>query len=211
MLKYYINQLFEYLDGLQLSARLAIFIGVYIVVSVMFYWFSVAGTLTQIEDVNQQIRMLKHQNIVLKAHAQRFQDSTTQEQKEKITKFENKLSKARETLNQYKNSILAPKQLVIILESILKQEPNVTVKRLQKQGSEKLKVGKNNQNIDAENIERLRYSIEYTGDFMNTYDYMQRLKQLPWHIFWERMNYRVKDYPRAHIKLKIAALIDQGE
>lgn len=211
MLKYYLQQLIERLDGLGLPIRLGIFIGLYLVISLVFYLFLVSPAWSQISRVNSKISQAKNQKTVLQAHAKSYQYTNSKEQKKRIKELEEQLADIKEQLKQYKNSLLAPKHLASILKSILQQEPTVEVKRLQKKSSSKVTLKNNNKNKNQNNIQRMNYQIEYTGDYANTYNYLQRLKKLPWHIFWQSMTYRVMDYPTANVKLTIATLVEEGD
>lgn len=212
MLKYYWYRLVEQLDSLSLYVRLGIFVGVYIVVSLIFYILWVSPVMSQTGSIQTKTEQAQRQHRVLEAKAKNYRQQTQQEQKAKLEQLEKRLADIEQQLEAYRNSLLAPKDLASILEAILHQEPNVEVHRLQKQGSKKVsllsKKGKKKQS--SSHIYRVSYGIEYQGDFYNTFNYMQRLQNLPWHMYWQSLQYRVVNYPRAEVKLKVDALVDRG-
>lgn len=212
MLKYYIQQLLERLDGLKWPIRLAIFVGVYLIISAVIYWLLVAAIVKQADHISKHIDSAQEQHTILEAKAKQYKNQTTQQQDAKLERLENKLSELQQQLDQYQNSLLAPKHLAIILKSMLQQEPNVSIKRLQRQSAERVKVkNKKGKQSKQSSVYRLTYSIQYQGDFESTLRYIKQLKQLPWHIFWNQMTYQVSRYPSADVELQIATLVDRGD
>ena len=48
--------------------------------------------------------------------------------------------------------------------------------------------------------------ITVQGDFFSTLNYLKSLETLPWRIYWESINYQVKDYPIAETRIQVYTL-----
>lgn len=53
-------------------------------------------------------------------------------------------------------------------------------------------------------------TLEFQGTYFATLHYLQRLEKLPWHLFWDELNYEVIKYPQAKIVLTVHTLNTQG-
>lgn len=50
------------------------------------------------------------------------------------------------------------------------------------------------------------FQIEFKSTYLNTMNYLSRLEALPWHIYWESLDYHVETYPDAQVTLKFYVL-----
>lgn len=48
--------------------------------------------------------------------------------------------------------------------------------------------------------------IEFTGSFASTYNYLQALKRLPWHFYWDAFDLKVLHYPENRTTLIVHTL-----
>jgi len=48
--------------------------------------------------------------------------------------------------------------------------------------------------------------IAFTGNYLDTVNYLKELEGLPWAIAWESLKYQVKDYPLAEITIQLDTL-----
>ena len=53
--------------------------------------------------------------------------------------------------------------------------------------------------------------ITFLSDYFTTMAYMQKIEELPWRLFWDKLEYRVKKYPEAEVSLVIHTLSDQRD
>ena len=45
--------------------------------------------------------------------------------------------------------------------------------------------------------QRVQYMLTLEGDYFSIMAYLERLEQLPWQLYWDKMDYQVKNYPQA--------------
>ncbi|MGQ4276700.1 hypothetical protein ACQ5ES_06595 [Pseudidiomarina sp. E22-M8] len=55
-------------------------------------------------------------------------------------------------------------------------------------------------------IYKHRLQLIFSGNYNEIYNYFQRLEQLPWSFYWQRMDYEVKEHPNAEVLLEIYTL-----
>lgn len=48
--------------------------------------------------------------------------------------------------------------------------------------------------------------IEFIGDYLSTLNYLRNLEALPWHFYWDGMEYKVIKHPKATITISIYTL-----
>lgn len=55
------------------------------------------------------------------------------------------------------------------------------------------------------------YAIEvkFQSDYFNTIKYITRLEKLPWNLYWDSLTYRVLNYPKAEVTLRLHAFLKQ--
>lgn len=64
-------------------------------------------------------------------------------------------------------------------------------------------------NIITSDIYLYAISIQFRADYFSTIDFLKKLEQLPWHTYWDSIDYVVKDYPRANVVLKLHVLSNE--
>ncbi|MFC0445920.1 hypothetical protein ACFOD1_01580 [Pseudidiomarina halophila] len=55
-------------------------------------------------------------------------------------------------------------------------------------------------------IYKHRLQLVFSGNYNEIYNYFQRLEQLPWSFYWQRMDYEVREHPTADVLLEIYTL-----
>jgi len=107
---------------------------------------------------------------------------------------------------------IAPKDLPALTTAILKLN-GITLVELKELPSEKwIPEGLNSLTLptNTKSIYKYQMAIEFYSDFFGTLDYLSRLEKLPWHIYWDSVEYTVIQYPKADVKIKIYVLTTQA-
>ena len=50
--------------------------------------------------------------------------------------------------------------------------------------------------------------IEIQSDYIGTVDYLTTLEKLSWNLYWDSLNYRVLQYPKANVIIKLYVLVN---
>ncbi len=109
-------------------------------------------------------------------------------------------------------TVIQPKDLPALGSAIL-QQPGITLIGMKKLPSENwipAGLGKVSLPEKSKNIYKYSMQIEFLSDYFGTLDYLSRLEKLPWHIYWDSLEYKVTQYPKADVKLKIYVLSYQA-
>jgi MSHA biogenesis protein MshJ len=60
--------------------------------------------------------------------------------------------------------------------------------------------------VPDDNIFKHGVELTLEGSYVDLHDYLQRIEQLPWHMFWARAELDTENYPRLRLKLTIYTL-----
>jgi MSHA biogenesis protein MshJ len=60
--------------------------------------------------------------------------------------------------------------------------------------------------ILVQNINQHKLSIEFRANYFDTISYLSRLEKLPWHLYWDSLEYKVTKYPEADVVVQLYVL-----
>jgi len=114
-------------------------------------------------------------------------------------------------------SLVAPKQMVGLLEKVLTQDKKLKLISLSNLPEVAMSIEGRNLtstvdalNNDAENEEALIYRHTFEIELEATYDsavsYLKRLDSLPWQLFWQDLKYESTVYPKGRLSLRVYTL-----
>lgn len=142
-----------------------------------------------------------------------------------IDKLENKSLKLDEKIGRLTKALVAPKQMVQLLENVLKSDRKmklISFVNLPRENvelvSEAMSLNKSNSieaqlNYDSDEglIYKHAFEIEMRSTYGSMVSYLQRIDKLPWKIFWQDLRYEAGDYPYGLLKIKIYTLSTSKE
>ena len=53
------------------------------------------------------------------------------------------------------------------------------------------------------------FQLNFVGNYFGVINYLTRLEQLPWHLYWDTLEYKVVKYPQAEVVVKVHILSKQ--
>jgi MSHA biogenesis protein MshJ len=129
----------------------------------------------------------------------------------------------QQKINLLTQALVAPKQMISLLESVLTQDKQLKLISLSNLPEEALSLeGKSlavsaNAAVDTSNItndktraDALIYKHTFEIELEATYDsalsYLQRLDGLPWQLFWQDLKYESTQYPKGKLNIRIYTL-----
>jgi MSHA biogenesis protein MshJ len=129
----------------------------------------------------------------------------------------------QEKINLLTQALVAPKQMVSLLESVLTQDKQLKLISLINLPEEAMNIQGSNLTsdassaVDASNIpntnagqEALIYRHTFDIELETTYDsalsYLKRLDDLPWQLFWQDLKYQSTQYPKGTLNIRIYTL-----
>ncbi|MGI9285360.1 MAG: type II secretion system protein GspM [Pseudomonadales bacterium] len=120
-----------------------------------------------------------------------------------------------EKLAQAAVNLIPPEQVPEILERVIASDKRLKLVALQNQPAERLSAsGDENEllEVDEDNVlYRHQFRMTLQGNYQATVDYLERLEQLPWRIYWDALRYEVTDYPLATVTLDMYTLSTHKE
>ncbi len=103
---------------------------------------------------------------------------------------------------------IATKDLPALTAAIL-QTPGVTLISLKKLPSESwIPKGLTVISLSesAKNISKYSLELTFTSDYFSTIEYLHRLEKLSWHLYWDNLQYKVTQYPKAVVVVRMYVL-----
>jgi MSHA biogenesis protein MshJ len=90
------------------------------------------------------------------------------------------------------------------LVSLRSLPPELLVK--EEQAGKKEGAGKEPSQPQAGMLYRQGMELTLGGSYLDMLDYVVQLEQLPWKMYWERLELKVEEYPRAILRLQVYTL-----
>ena len=198
------NQLFtkyqKVVNKLPIEARAAILATASIFIFVVWYYIFWHNLQKNISETNKYIKTLKQTISLLQTNLTTLQNNLKEQRNQAIKEKLEGTSKTASSqlippqkMNEVLQDLLAARYQLILLE--LK---NLTPKAA---------------TLPQTNLQFFEHSIviKLQGDYFSTMQYLKSIEKLGWRIFWDKLEYKVKQYPIAEITLKIHTLSEQRD
>ena len=168
----------------------------------------------EIERLNNQVAQdnaaIVRLNSELNMLSQRALDDPNKRLRRQIEGSRSEVQRLQARLQEAAEELISPQDMARLLEQMLVQQEQLTMLRLQtlevvpllnRQGGESDVVGK----VQA-GLHRHGFSLEFSGGYLATLDYLEALERLPWRFFWDSVDYEVVEYPQSIVRLKLYTL-----
>lgn len=128
----------------------------------------------------------------------------------------------QQKINLLTQALVAPKQMISLLEGVLTQDKQLKLISLSNLPEEAMNVEGRSLTIDAQTVagasgilseesdDALIYRHTFEIELEATYDsallYLKRLDNLPWQLFWQDLKYQSTQYPKGKLNIRIYTL-----
>jgi len=213
-----------------------VLLGIVGVLSVILYVMAVEPLVVSYQEMTSEYEelMTTSRNIKKQLEAtltRKYQDPNLP-LTEEIGRLEAESLKLDEDIARLTTALVAPKQMVQLLENVLENDAKMKLISLinlpkedvtfflngPKEGgavADKSKVKKGtteDRNKDEEGlIYKHAFEIEMKATYESTVNYLKRIDKLPWKVFWQDLNYEAAEYPNGNLKIKIYTLSTSRE
>ncbi|MBI5463259.1 MAG: hypothetical protein HY941_13825 [Gammaproteobacteria bacterium] len=119
-----------------------------------------------------------------------------------IAELETQLAAQDEQFEAQLGRLVRPHQAAALLRDVLAQSPGLRLLGLDSAPGEPLLPD------SARSARIVRYDLDLRveGGYLAALDYLQRLEQLPWTLFWDGLSLEVREYPRSEIQVTVYTL-----
>lgn len=222
-----LNILAEKIDSLSLRERAIVFIGMIAIVFSVWYSLLMSPLVAEQKIMFANLNKKNAERIVL---INSFQTLTISSQEDpnaeniaKLKSLRSRLINVQADLETSTDSLVSPKDMPKILETVLHKIGGLTLLNLKSLGvtpvvakgeTEKttdldsMEVSSEKQ-LAADNIDNAYkhgLRIEISGNYLTTLSYLKSLEELEWGFFWDNFQLSVGEYPDANITIEIFTL-----
>ena len=162
--------------------------------------------------LQQQIHTVKAENNALQQQLSMIEKIINSPEFKNIINQQRKLQEqgksAKKTIQQFNPIFVAEKDFSKLTKDILSQiNQNIHLVSLKEFPDQSWNAPEVNQAVIAvKNINEHRLSIEFRANYFETIAYLNRLEKLPWHLYWDSLEYRVINYPEANVVIQLYVL-----
>ncbi|MCD6055348.1 MAG: hypothetical protein K0R12_310 [Gammaproteobacteria bacterium] len=160
----------------------------------------------EIRDIKEQVEKMDIETQNVLQELERIgntseQESTTRENLAAQSK------KLEEALGGIKSDLISPQQMIAALREMLNRQQGLqllsldTVPAQAVGAADKQVIGADGQTMPG--IYEHTITLVLLGDYFSVLNYLRSLDSLDWRLFWDRMDYKVVEYPKAQVTIKL--------
>ncbi len=202
-----------YLNALSLRERILALI---VLIAVIYIVFN--GVIFQ--KLEQHYAQLQNQQQQLLAQQQQFStvlventaklaaaNHSEAEIKNIIHQTQLQIKATEQSLKSVFNKLVPPQKITELLRNLLLQTSGLKLVSLSNEPVNAISFNDNENNDDRTTSESVLYEhatiIKLTGNYQQLYQYLLSLEQSDWGLFWDKLQYKVTEYPQADITLRV--------
>jgi MSHA biogenesis protein MshJ len=134
----------------------------------------------------------------------------------RIAELEKRIAAIDVQLKDAKTQIVPPEKMAGLLEQLLRRNKRLELVSLRSTAPEAMGKTEGPAGADkgvssqgkgpAEALYRQGMELTLSGSYADMLDYVAQIEQMPWKIFWGRLDMKVETYPRAKLVLNVYTL-----
>lgn len=130
----------------------------------------------------------------------------------KQAKLQDDVKKLDEELGIYSKQLLTAKSMMKALKAITLKADGVKITGVKITGVDVLPDEKEQATEDSQvPLYRHGVQLQFISDYFATTAYLEKIEQIPWRLFWDKLDYRVGKYPNAKVTLVIHTLSEEHD
>ncbi|MDB6096693.1 MAG: biosis protein MshJ [Francisellaceae bacterium] len=213
-----IQKKIETIESLSLRERI-LFLATIIFLMSALWKFLIFDYLSSSEDAfNKKTQELSKQLNEFETQLNNLKDAISKDNSQSIKAEINNLRKETQSLSDsitsYAKKLTTPKDMVNILDKILKENSDVKVIKMKSIEATPLfaETSKDGSPISIPLQMYLQgLELETLGIYSANLKFIEAIEQLPWKIFWDEISYDVDVYPQAKMKILVHTLsLEEG-
>ncbi len=113
-------------------------------------------------------------------------------------------------LKSQMGDLIDPARMARVLEAILTRHTDLRLRRLENLPTRPLLADEKGK-TPAAGVYRHGLEMEFSGSYLSLLAYLKELDGLPWNFYWDALELKVDEYPRAVITIRVHTLsLDEG-
>ena len=215
-----IQRLAERFDALSLRERGLVALAVLVVMYMLWDAALMSPEHTRQKQLVAQMYQLNEQMVEVDGQLQALTaslgDSELRRQRQRIAELREALRGLADQQAALTVEFIRPRQMAGVLRDLLGAEGRLTLLKLESLGASPLFPPAQDEEEKAQDAERPRIfkhgmRITFEGDYFTTLRYLQALEAMPWRFYWDELDYRVTEHPRAQVSITIHTLsLEEG-
>jgi MSHA biogenesis protein MshJ len=163
----------------------------------------------------KQVEIARSENEVAALRIKRSQDPDA-EARGRIAELEKRIADIDGQLKSARTQIVPPEKMAGLLDQLLRRNKRLELVSLRSTAPESMGNAEGAAGADkgapaqgkvaAEALYRQGMELTLSGNYADMLDYVAQIEQLPWKIFWGRLEMKVDEYPRAKLVLNVYTL-----
>lgn len=215
-----LKKLLARFDALNRRERIVVSVAVWLVV--LFVMDTLAITPAQRQSgamaraiTEKQAELVRSETDVAALRTKRTQDPDATA-RARIAELEKRIAVIDGQLKNAKTQIVPPEKMAGLLEQLLRRNKRLELVSLRSTAPESMGKSEGAAGADkgapaqgratAEVLYRQGMELTLSGSYADMLDYVAQIEQLPWKIFWGRLEMKVDEYPRARLVLNVYTL-----
>ena len=170
--------------------------------------------INEMQSVNKQLETITKQ---MASIAKNKSKDNGPELQKRIDDVKQLLSNASKKQTEVTGEFVPPNQMATVLKDMLEAENGLVLKQLKSLGTTPFKEqnrivssetvnGKNKPVKQKSTIYKHGLQIVFEGDFFSTLKYLKSLEAMPWHFYWDTVDYKVQEFPKARVSIIVHTL-----
>lgn len=168
------------------------------------------------QHITQQRRILVQTSQQLSQEVQALEDSYSalrvQPQpdaaaiyKRQITQLEQDIAHLDHALQQRLQTLVSPSEMASLLQAWLQQQNSLKLIKLENLPPKAI-FNANLSDGQTGQLYKHGLRVAFRGRYLDTMAYLETLENLPWAMYWERVNITVQQYPETRVELTVYTL-----
>ncbi len=163
--------------------------------------------ITQKQELAEQYQQ-KQVTLAENLAALRKQNSSKEQLLQEIANHKQQLTAVNVEIDQVLSSLVPPTKITELLHSLLLKTQGLKLLALSNKPVEAISIFDNEQTEEAvsdsqTNLYKHSTTMILLGDYQQLYHYLKMIEQSKWGLYWDQLEYKVTDYPKAQITLDV--------
>lgn len=211
-MKALVTRLTQKLDAMSLRERSLVLAVVLGLVAVLWNSLLIDPQLKKNKQIRGEINALQQQLAQLRQQIKLVELRRTQDpdkaNRQRMTNLEERQKVAETSIKKATTDFIAPRQMAVVLEDILKRHQKVKLLNLENLPTEEL-LPPNPEESPTEqslHIYKHGFSMRLKGKYLDIMEYLKSLESMDWRFHWDDLEHNADKYPDAFTTIKIHTL-----